>query len=74
MVSSPSTVDNKLVINNNEYWSVNSILELIKTFYEYMKVIRFFKVISFEASYYLIDLIWTFNARTLELILGSGAY
>lgn len=50
MVSSPSTVDNKLVINNNEYWSVNSILELIKTFYEYMKVIRFFKVISFEAS------------------------
>ena len=75
MIESPKPLaQNWLVIANNEYWSVNSVLELIKTFYEYMKVIRFFKVISFEASQFLVDLVKTFNTWTLELILGSGAY
>lgn len=73
-IQSSETSQNKLIITNNDYKTVNSVLELLKTLYEYLKLIRFLKEISFEASIYLIELIKTFNSRTLELILGSGAY
>lgn len=37
-------------INGANFKSVNSLLEFLKIIYEYIKIIRFFKEISFEAS------------------------
>ena len=60
----------KLTVNQMEYSTVNAVLELIKILYEYIKVIRFFKEISFEASSKLLELIDIFNSQVYKLILG----
>jgi hypothetical protein len=62
------------MINEQPYKSVNAVLELIKILYEYIKVIRFFRDVSYEASCRLLDLLKSFNATTLGLILGSEAF
>ena len=63
-----------LKVNDQEYKAVNSVLELIKILYDYIKIIRFIKEISYEASELLLELLNKFNSTTYSLILGSGAF
>ena len=69
-----SDVGNKLTVNQTEYSTVNAVLELVKILYEYIKVIRFFWEISYEASLKLLELIDIFNSQVFKLILGKEAY
>lgn len=63
-----------IVVGDTKYSVINSILELIKIFYDYIKLVKYFDSITSQAAVNLTNLLKTFNQISSEQILGSEAF
>ena len=61
-------------IDDNKYTITNSTLEMVKSFYDYMKVLKYFEESAVQVSNGINNLLKTYNSISGQQILGSEAY
>lgn len=68
------SVSEFIFINDSKYTITNSTLEMVKSFYDYIKVLKYFEESAVQVSNGINNLLKTYNSISGQQILGSEAY
>ena len=63
----------KLTSDDTQYWTVNSILVLLETLYDYVRMVQNLPSVSYECANKLIEILKSYNTKASYLVLGAGA-
>ena len=63
-----------LKTERNRYTVINSTLEMVKSFYDYTKILKYFEDAAPQVANGLSNLLKTYNSISWQQILGSEAY